>query len=108
MFIISCNFLAKQPMDVIMMNVKPGRAWYGRRRIKMGKVNRMTLQPDVAQARILAEAAVALLIGNPNERQCDSALWRLVDAAGLLARGTSAIGASQAEPTGRGFYVGRS
>jgi hypothetical protein len=70
--------------------------------------NSMTSQPDVAAALALAREAVSLLAGTPDDPQCDAALWRLVDAAGLLAAGTNSIVGSEDNPTGRGFYVGQS
>jgi hypothetical protein len=74
----------------------------------MAKTKSSMSQPDVSAALALAREAVSLLAGTPDDPQCDAALWRLVDAAGLLANGTNSIVGSEGNPTGRGYYIGQS
>ena len=53
-------------------------------------------------ARELVAEAYTMMDVNP-----ETALYRLVDAAGLLAVNPTAIGASADRCTGRGFYIAR-
>lgn len=57
---------------------------------------------NLSEIQSLVRQADAILKGDPDES--NAALWRLVDAAGLLAQ-TLRYDTCGREPTGRGFQV---
>ena len=69
------------------------------------------MSPERREAIKLVSIALNILEAERTEEEYyDSALWRLVDAAGIVStnitsRGTSVIG-MRGQPTGRGYFVG--
>lgn len=64
------------------------------------------IERDIREARKLAERAADILKEVGTMRDRDSALWRLVDAAGIIAKyaGTTALG-TPLNPTGRHYFI---
>lgn len=62
----------------------------------------------ICEAAALVDSAARLLeLDKFDERIMQSALWRIVDAAGMLAFQTGpSVGSDSLNPTGLGFYVG--
>jgi len=65
-----------------------------------------TIRPGHTQAITNVRAALHILETQPSDPS--TALWRLVDAAGLLADvlAPDLAGASSGYPTGRGYWIG--
>ncbi len=63
-------------------------------------------RPSTAESeRLVAEALERIQTDDP-----EAAIWRLIDAAGLIRRNCfvnpMGIGLTEKSPTGRGFYLG--